>query len=348
MLNSLWIVTAWSLLAFRKKAVPDVDVLIMGTDPLFSIFAAWIWKRVRPKTKIVQWSFDLHEIAVMEGRFKKNSWITKLFSKAMKWAYSACDLVVDIGSCMQAKLSKYNGNIPKMTLTPWALSEPAWPLPIDEQERLEAFGKAKLVLAYSGSFSRSHTCDLFIELAERLKGHDCVMAFSVNGNRLNVLKEAISQSDANIQLVPFAPLDKLQQRLGASDIHLASLRSISTGCVVPSKFFGSLAVGRPVLFAGDSHSSIAKWIEKYQVGWVLSNETIDQVTEQMLRFIEDKTELYAIQQRCHQVYQDLISKRYVTEQWNHILRRLVKGEIMTSHNLMAIQKDFDELISTME
>jgi len=322
-LNAFWMLTAWSFLAFRKKKHPDIGILIIGTDPLFSVFVARVWKLVRPNTLIVQWSFDLHEIAVVEGKFKKDSIVSKLFTKAVSWAYDACDLVVDIGDCMKSKFSEYGVNTKKITLTPWALSEPQHPLKIDPAERTRVFGDAKLVLAYSGSFSRSHTHELFFDLARRLKGSDILMVFSVRGNRINILKNAVKATDKNIKFVPFASMDNLVERLGASDIHMASLRSISTGCVVPSKFFGSLAVGRPVLFAGDSHSAIAKWIEEYKVGWVLSEDTIDEIVIDLLRLSEDKSELVQMQQRCYQVYQDNFSKNHVTSMWDKHLNNLL-------------------------
>jgi len=42
-----------------------------------------------------------------------------------------------------------------------------------------------------------------------------------------------------------------------------------TGAVVPSKFFGALAAGRPVLFEGSVDCSIARWIKEHRIGWVL-------------------------------------------------------------------------------
>jgi glycosyltransferase involved in cell wall biosynthesis len=104
---------------------------------------------------------------------------------------------------------------------------------------------------------------------------------------------------------------------------MASLRSRSTGCVVPSKFFGSLAVGRPVLFAGDSHSAIAKWIGEYKVGWVLSDDTIDEIATDLICLSENKSELVQMQQRCHRVYQENFSKKRVTSLWDKHLNALL-------------------------
>jgi hypothetical protein len=46
---------------------------------------------------------------------------------------------------------------------------------------------------------------------------------------------------------------------------------------VPSKFFGALAVGRPVVYAGPEQSDVARWIRSLAVGYELRPETRDAV-----------------------------------------------------------------------
>ncbi len=57
-----------------------------------------------------------------------------------------------------------------------------------------------------------------------------------------------------------------------ADVHLISLRDDWAGVVVPSKFFASLAVGRPVLYAGPSESEIAHWVAENDLGLHLRDD----------------------------------------------------------------------------
>src|SRR5207247_168597 len=111
----------------------------------------------------------------------------------------------------------------------------------------------------------------------RLRGAGACLCFAVRGNRADELRAAIRPDDDNVQLAGFAPEEALEARLAAADIHLVSLRPEWSGVVVPSKFFGALAVGRPVLFAGPRDCGIARWIEEHGVGWVLEAGTEEQV-----------------------------------------------------------------------
>ena len=126
---------------------------------------------------------------------------------------------------------------------------------------------------YSGNFGRAHSYDEILSIARALRGQSIRFAFSVRGNRFDELRRAVSEEDSNIAFVPFAAEDRLQARLSAADIHIVTLREEWTGSVVPSKFFGALAAGRPVLFVGSRRSAIAHWIEEHRVGWILGAAT---------------------------------------------------------------------------
>jgi colanic acid biosynthesis glycosyl transferase WcaI len=340
-INSIWIQKYWWLrLAFSSSYKPDL--ILTGTDPLFSVFLIPFLKFLRPKAKIAQWCFDLYpEAAIADGIVKENNLMVKGLRFFLKKAYKKCDLIADLGSCMRIKLERYGigtqspspqpsplkgegvkGKQKVVTLTPWALEESAEPLPIDTQERTELFGDGKLGLLYSGSFGRAHDFYLTLKLARSTSGF-AAFIYSVRGSRLDELKLAVNREDTNVRFVDFAPPERLAARLSAPDVHVVSLRPEWTGMVVPSKFFGALAAGRPVLFEGSEDSSISKWITEYKVGWVLTPSNLQEVAADLLRFSGDpkrKTEMF---KHCHSVYQAHFSKRAIVEGWNRELRALL-------------------------
>ena len=84
----------------------------------------------------------------------------------------------------------------------------------------------------------------------------------------------VGEEDSNVSFAGFADESQLAKRLSAGDIHMISLRSGWEGVVVPSKFFGSLAAGRPLLYTGTPNSAIKTWIDQYRVGYVVNNGNI--------------------------------------------------------------------------
>jgi glycosyltransferase involved in cell wall biosynthesis len=224
---------------------------------------------------------------------------------------------------MRKRIDFYRPRARRTTLVPWALSEPDRPAPPNSTVRQELFGPADLGLLYSGNFGRAHSYEEFLSLARQLRGTGVVTCFAVRGNRADELRKAVQPDDSNITFAGFAPEGELEQRLAAADVHLVSLRPEWTGVVVPSKFFGSLAAGRPVVFAGSPNSAIAGWIRGLGVGWVLTTESAAAVAADLQGLAADPARLAALQFRCHAVYREHFSWRAVTAGWDQELRGLL-------------------------
>ncbi len=325
LLNAVWMILAWSVLLVvrRRKSLPDV--LVIGTDPVLSVLAAWFVKRLRPSVQVAHWCYDLYpEAPIAEGMLRENSALVRLLKRLTGAAYRYCAILADLGGCMRRLLERYNTPARHVTLVPWALSEPAEVVSADPATRHELFGEAKLGLLYSGNFGRAHSYEELLELARSLRGEPIHFCFGVRGNQAAELRAAVQADDTNVSFAGFAPESALEKRLGAADVHLVSLRPAWTGVVVPSKFFGCLAAGRPVLFAGSQDAAIAQWIREFGIGWVLNRETLPQVAQELRRLTEDTKELRALRQRCRDVYQAHFSQEKTMDQWDRELRALLK------------------------
>ena len=322
--NALWMIGAWSLLALNRSVQPDV--LIVGTDPVLSPLVSAVWRILRPRVRLVHWCFDLYpEAAIADGILARNSLAARLFTHLMGYAYRRFDLIVDIGSCMRERLVRYGSAAAADTIVPWALVEPDGPSPIPPAERREIFGEAKLGLLYSGSFGRAHTSRGILEIAQALRTSGGRVVFSVRGNAVAQLREEVDKSGSPIDFIEFASSEGLNSRLSAADVHVVSLREEWTGTVVPSKFFGALAIGRPVLFVGSANSAIAKWIKQMGVGWVLEQERIEMLATELTQWAQSPKAKAVLFQHCHTVYQREFSQRRALDHWDQVLRASVSG-----------------------
>jgi glycosyltransferase involved in cell wall biosynthesis len=273
---------------------------------------------------IVHWCFDLYpEAAIADGALANTGLMTAILNRLLRAAYGCCDVIADIGPCMRELLANYGSAARFLTVTPWALSEPSVELRPDISERQIIFGHARLTLMYSGTFGRAHSYEEILSLARAVRGKSIHIAFSIRGNRTEELLRSLSADDENISFVPFAEESRLDARLSAADIHIVSLRSEWTGSVVPSKFFGALAAGRPVLFVGSPQSSIARWIERYRVGWVLAPSNEAQVIAELDRLAEHPEQLSGLFKHCHRVYQLHFSQCHVVDRVADELRKLI-------------------------
>ena len=335
--NAVWMMIGW-LVKLRK--LPKADVIVVGSDPQFSqLLFPPIKALIRPKV-LAYWCFDLFPEAILaDGASGPVRLLARVIQPLMKRTYRSVDLMVDLGLCMRKRLDTYNHSAKRETLIPWALVEPERLTPPDLPTRHQMFGDAGLALLYSGNMGKAHDFMPFLHLARMLKriNPKIVFCFACRGNRAAELQAAITRQDTNVRLAPFAQESELEKRLNSADIHLLSLRPEWQGVVVPSKFFGSLAVGKPVIYAGPEFSSIAEWVREFNVGLVLTEKNFKTVAQELLKISRDPDVLKSWQQNAIQTYQNQFSKEIVMDGWNSMLRQaLSRGLQTTSSNLSVI------------
>ena len=296
----------------------EFDAVIVGTDPQFAYLMFPFLRLMNRKVRLIHWAFDLYPEAIMVDSawwMRVLAWFTRPFA----WfSYRFVDDMVDIGSCMRGALRKYHHRACVATLTPWALAEPATSPDPDPEIRRELFGEAKIGLLYSGTVGHAHDLTRFIELARecRRRGIDAAFCFAGYGNCYAEQTGGITAEDSNIRLAGFASEEELAKRLASADIHMVSLRPGWEGVVVPSKFFGSLAIGRPVLFDGPESSAIDRWIEQYGTGARLS----DGIAETIAQLAEDPQRLQDLKSNAFSCYRENFSREAVTRNWLKLLR----------------------------
>lgn len=303
----------WSFFVERKQ----YDTVIVGTDPQFVWMIFPFIKLINHKVKLIHWCFDLYPEAIMVN----SSFVMKALASITKpyafLCYRACDAIVDIGECMRNRLKKYVKSVEYHTLTPWALKETCFIPEPDPIIREDLFGKAKVGLLYSGTVGYAHDITPFIELARecRKKGIDAAFCFAGYGNCYQEQTSIITEEDTNIRLAGFASEEELEKRLAAADIHLVSLRKGWEGIVVPSKFFGSLAIGRPVIFSGPTQSSIYIWCKEYNAGIPL-----DEKTASFLKQVEEDSSIVeSLKKNAYRIYHEQFSKDVICKRWSQLV-----------------------------
>jgi colanic acid biosynthesis glycosyl transferase WcaI len=323
--NSAWMVTAW-----LAQALPlgEFDAAVIGSDPAFAALVALGLRPLRPRAAIAHWCFDLYPEAIAaEGTSPAATSLTPTARRMMALAYRRYDALIDLGPVMGERIATYGAGVYQETIAPWALAEAERPVAVDGATRRALFPRAKLALLYSGTMGRAHDFDLFLRLARRCRarsGDAITLCFVARGNRADALAAALGPDDTNVVLAPFADEGELAPRLAAADVHLVSLRADWAGVVVPSKFFASLAIGRPILYAGPAESEIARWIAQHDLGLHLTEVSVDAVADRLHDLIDDPAALPRWRENALAVYRRNWSKQVANDRWNGLLRELLE------------------------
>jgi len=186
----------------------------------------------------------------------------------------AATVNVALGSRMAAAIRVRGISHEHVVVVPnWADGELIRPLLTEPNPlRLEWHLTGKFIVGYSGNLGRAHEFGTILEAAEMLQNdHDIVFLFIGRGHQHAWLQaEAVHRGLNNVIFKPHQPRERLRISLTLPDVHLISLLPEAEGYVVPSKFYGIAAAGRPVVFIGASDGELAEKIKRFQCGAVIA------------------------------------------------------------------------------
>jgi glycosyltransferase involved in cell wall biosynthesis len=124
---------------------------------------------------------------------------------------------------------------------------------------------------YSGNMGLPHELATLLSVAGSLVGFpDIQFVFVGAGRQRGLVDAAIARGLPNVTLIDYqADGEDLAHSLSAADVHFVSLREGYEGLVVPSKFYGALAAGRPVIYEGVAGGEVARVISSEGCGLVI-------------------------------------------------------------------------------
>ena len=190
----------------------------------------------------------------------------------------------------------------------WADSHLIHPLAAsDNPLRAEWDLRDRFVVGYSGNLGRVHEFQTMLGAIERLREHDdIVFLFIGAGYRRKGLRGEVERRGLdNVRFLPYQPRERLSESLSAPDVHLVSLQTCFEGFVVPSKFYGIAAAGRPVLFIGANDCELAQVIVRERCGAIIREGDAATLAEAILTLHRDPA---LSQQEGHNARQVLLRR----------------------------------------
>lgn len=255
-----WLLVRALLLRRTDYAVTMTDPpMLAALGPMLQFFK---------RNKVVHWAQDLYpEVAEELGVLPRSAALSNLLRLISTGSLVRADAVVSIGRCMSSRLAARGIPFKKIANIPnW--SPPVSPVdrannPLRRQLGLEG----AFVVGYSGNMGLAHDFDTVLGAAERLRGQRVVFLMVGSGpRRREVEAAAAARGLKNMLFLPPHPAERLSEGLCAADAHLVTMGPNLCGLVVPSKFYGVLAAGRPCLFVGPPECEAARAIRETGAG----------------------------------------------------------------------------------
>lgn len=263
-------VSFW-ICAFRAAVrLKEQDCLVVLSDPpLLSVFAAVI--RFMNPVKTVCWLQDTFPDIAIRARVL-DDWVSGPVLKCIaKWSLRRMDRVIAIGRCMERRL--LSEGIPSQSIiqiSNWADGQLIQPLPHRGNTFRRQHGlQDRFVVMYSGNHGVVHDCETLIQLMRETRDvPDLCFCFVGEGVwKPHLVDIACAEGWKHSVFLPYESKEGLKASLSAADLHLVSLRRDMEGLSIPSKLYGILAAGRPVLFIGHPSSEASLVIKEAGCGF---------------------------------------------------------------------------------
>jgi glycosyltransferase involved in cell wall biosynthesis len=252
-----------------KRSIERGDVVVCKTDP--PLLGAWLGPAIRARGGLlVQWLQDVFpEVASALGVGVRLPGLHPLLRALRDSSLARSAAVVTIGERMRSKVLARGAVAATTRVIPnWTDTRAIVPVDVDNALR-RAWGlEERFVVGYSGNLGRVHRLDGLLEAASLLADRREIAFLFVGAGvqREYLAAQARARGLVNMRFEPYQSREDLAQSLSVPDVHVVSLNPALEGLVVPSKVYGAMAAGRPVLNLGAADGEIAELISRYDCG----------------------------------------------------------------------------------
>jgi glycosyltransferase involved in cell wall biosynthesis len=298
----------------------------MTDPPLISVVAALVarWRGAR----LVKWLQDVFpEVAEALGvralAGPQAGFLRRLRNVALRSAVA----IAVLGERMAAVVARAGAPAGRIRVIPnWADMEAIRPVAVADNPLPREWGlDGKFIVCYSGNLGRVHEFDTILGAAQRLSGKAEAIVFLFIGGgaqRRMVEEEVQRRALPNVQFRPYQDRAGLSCSLGVGDVHLVSLRPEVEGYAFPSKLYGILAAGRPVVFIGDRAGEISLLVERERIGVAVRQGEAAGLADQLLRLARDPVLREAMGGRARVLLCKRYDKKIALKAWLNLLREL--------------------------
>lgn len=318
--GTFYLSALWCLL----KLVRAGDVVVAKTDPpLISVLAAVVSK-VRGAV-LINWIQDLFPEVASALAVQGASWLDRPLRRLRNRSLLAARCNVVIGEGMASKL-RGEGIPPDAirVIHNWADGLAIRPVDREKNTFRSEWGlQGKFVIGYSGNFGRAHEFETILSAAELVRvEHHITFLFIGAGAQLEWMKQEVQRRQLdNVSFKPYQPRDRLALSLSVPDIHVISLQPALEGLIVPSKFYGIAAAGRPMLFIGDKEGEIPKLLRRAQCGFAVEIHQAAQAASIIREVAQDQQACNSLGHRARALFDQRFEKHLAENAWESVIAK---------------------------
>ena len=239
---------SYTALAIPRALFAGCDVLLAMTDPPFEgIVGAFVaMLKGRPYVYNIR---DMYPDMAVGGAIVEPGMLARVWERLHRWALRRATRVIVLGDDMRARIigKGVDGSRVEVVRDGAEILPPGTPLLAPDPEVVRAIrGNFSFVLLHAGNLGFYGAWNTLVTAARKLAGEGVGLVFVGDGAQRAEI-EAAAAGAGNIRFLDFFPASKIPSVLAAADAHVITVKRGLEGVVVPSKMYGILAAGKPIV-----------------------------------------------------------------------------------------------------
>jgi colanic acid biosynthesis glycosyl transferase WcaI len=260
---------AQSLRESLRRSAPDV-ILCMTDPPIIADVALVTAKRFGVPLIVV--SQDVFPEVAVELRRLQNPIVVGVLDRAIRYYLQRADRVVAIGERMRTRLEAKGTPPDRLCVIPnWVDTSVLVPVARDNAWSRENGLVDRFVVMHSGNVGYAQDLDTLVRSGTFLRDLDDLDVVVIgSGARYVELVDLAARLDADcVRFLGYQPRERLAESLSSAHVHVIGLAAGLAGYVVPSRLYGVLSVGRPVIASAEADSETAQIVDRVGCGVVV-------------------------------------------------------------------------------
>jgi glycosyltransferase involved in cell wall biosynthesis len=235
-----------ALMVPRAMLAPCDAILAMTDPPFEGIVGAFVaLLKGKPYFYNIR---DMYPDMAVGGALVAPGILARVWEKLHRWALRRADCVIVLGEDMRARISAKGIDAAKIEIVrdgteiiPTSVPR----LALDAEVVRAIRGNFRFVLLHAGNLGFYGAWETLLAAARELAKDGVGLVFVGDGAQRTQLEAAAGC--ANVKFLPFFPASKIPSVIAAADAHIITVKRGLEGVVVPSKMYGILAAGKPIV-----------------------------------------------------------------------------------------------------
>ena len=252
----------WNYLSYVFLSVPralllSCDVVMAMTDPPFEgiVGAGVALLKHKPYVYNIR---DLYPDMAVGGSIVAPGAFARFWERLHRWALRRAKRVIVLGEDMRNRILAKGVKRESIEVVRDGAEMPAVSAArpaLDEQVVSAIRGNFAFVLLHAGNLGFYGAWETLLTGARLLADEGVGLVFVGDGAECARLRAA-ANGQSNVRFRPFFPASKISSVLAAGDAHLITIKRSLEGVVVPSKMYGILAAGKPIVAVAPRGSDV--------------------------------------------------------------------------------------------